>query len=63
MTHKTDVFLKPHDYELFQLSQEIDTIDDNLNRQDSHVCENSYQDGPIFTHATNPCLTFALPIS
>ena len=35
----TDVFSVQHDYDLFLLNQEIDTPSDNLNHQDTHVCE------------------------
>ena len=36
---QTDVILAPHDYELFLLSQEIDTSLDNPNLLESHTCE------------------------
>ena len=55
------VFLEPHDYELFLLSQEIDTPSDNLSHLESHTCENSCQDDPSCTHATNLGLIFTLP--
>ena len=35
----TDVFSVQHDYDLFLLNQELDTPSDNLNQQDTHVCE------------------------
>ena len=54
----TDVFLGHHDYDLFLLSQEIDTPSDNLNFQNTHVCEN---EDVILIHATNLSPTFALP--
>ena len=34
-----DVFSVQHDYDLFLLNQEINTQSDNLNHQDTHVCE------------------------
>ena len=34
-----DVFSVQHDYDLFLLNQVIDTPSDNLNHQDTHVCE------------------------
>ena len=40
----TEVFSVQHDYDLFLLNQEIDTPSDNLNHQDSHVCEQQRQD-------------------
>ena len=58
---KTNIVLEPHDYELFLLSQEIDTPSDNLSHQESHICEKFCQDHHFFTHATNLGLTFALP--
>ena len=54
----TDVFLGPHDYDLFLLNQEIDTSSDNLNFQNTHVCEN---EDVIIIHASNLSHTFALP--
>ena len=36
----TDVCSIQHDYDLFLLNQEIDTPSDNLNHQETHVCEN-----------------------
>ena len=35
----TDVFGVQHNYDFFLLNQEIDTPSDNLNHQDTHVCE------------------------
>ena len=52
-----DVFSSQHN-DLFLLNQEIDTPSDNLNHQDTHVCEN--QDD-LLIHATNLSHTFALP--
>ena len=54
----TDVFLGSHDYDLFLLNQEIDTPSDNLNSQNTHVCEN---EDDIIIHAINLSHTFALP--
>ena len=54
----TDVFLGHHDYDLLLLNQEIDTPSDNLNSQNTHVCEN---ENVILIHATNLSHTFALP--
>ena len=54
----TDVFLGHHDYELFLLNQEIDTPSENLNFQNTHVCEN---EDVIIIHATSLSHTFALP--
>ena len=53
-----DIFSSQHNNDLFLLNQEIDTPSDNLNHQDTHVCEN--QDD-ILIHATNLSHTFALP--
>ena len=53
----TDVFLEHHDYDMFLLNQEIDTPSDNLNFQNTHVCENEHV---ILIHATNLRHTFAL---
>ena len=58
---QTDIFLEHHDYELFLQNQEIDTPSDNLSHQESHNCEESCQDDPFLTHATNLSLTFAPP--
>ena len=59
---QTNVFLEPHDYELFLLSQVIDTPSDSLSHQESHICEKLSQDDNFFTHATtNIGWTFALP--
>ena len=52
----TDVFLGHHD--LFLLNQEIDTPSDNVNFQNTHICEN---EDVIIIHATNLSHTFALP--
>ena len=52
-----DVFSSYHDYDLFLLNQEIDTPSDNLNHQDTHVCEN---EDDILIHATNLSHTFPL---
>ena len=54
----TDVFHEHHDYDLFLINKEIDTPSDNLNHQDTHVCDN--QDD-ILIHVTNLSHTFALP--
>ena len=54
----TDVFLGHHGYDLFLLNQEIDTPSDNLNFQNTYVCEN---EDVIIIHATNLSHTFALP--
>ena len=48
---QTDIFLEPHGYELFPLNQEIDTPSDNVNHQESHICEKLCQDDPFFTLA------------
>ena len=56
----TDVFSVQHDYDLFLLNQEIDTPSDNLNHQDTHVCEKQGQDD-FLIHATDLCHNFALP--
>ena len=56
----TDVFSVQHDYDLFLLNQEIDTLSDNLNHQDTHVCENQGQDD-FLIHATDLSHNFALP--
>ena len=56
--HQNEFFSSYHDYDLFLLNQEIDTPSDNLNHQDTHICEN--QD-VILIHATNIGHTFALP--
>ena len=53
----TDVFLGHHDYDLFLLNQEIDTPSDNLNFQNTHVCDN---EDVSLIHATNLSHTFAL---
>ena len=57
---QTDVFLEPHDYELFLLSQQIDTPSDNLSHLESHICEKLCQFDTFFTHATHLGLTFVL---
>ena len=46
----TDVFSIQHDYDL--LNQEIDTPSDNLNHQDTHVCEEQGQDDFLFIPLT-----------
>ena len=56
----TDVFSVQHDYDLFLLNQEIDTPSDNLDYQDTHVCEKQGQDD-FLIHATNLSHNFALP--
>ena len=56
----TDVFSVQHDYDLFLLNQEIDTPSDNLNHQDTHVCEKQGPDA-FLIHATNLSHIFALP--
>ena len=43
---------------MFLLNLEIDTLSDNLNHQDTHVCEN---EDDILIHATNLSHTIALP--
>ena len=53
-----DVFSSYHDYDSFLLNQEIDTLSDNLNHHDAHVCVNV---DDILIHATNLSRTFALP--
>ena len=58
---QTDVFLEPHDYELFLLSQEIDTPSDSPSYLEHHTCEKLCQDDCFFMHATNLGLTFTLP--
>ena len=55
-----DVFSVQHDYDLFLLNQEIDTPSDNLNHQDTHVCEKQGQDD-FLIHATNLSRNLALP--
>ena len=42
----TDVFSEQHDYDIFLLSQEIDTSSDNLSHQDTHVCESEVKIAP-----------------
>ena len=56
----TDVFSSYHEYDLFLLNQEIYIPSDNLNSQNTHVCENL---DDILIHATNLSHTFALPQS
>ena len=56
----TDVFSVQHNYYLFLLKPEIDTPSDNLNHQDTHVCEKQGQDD-LLIHATDLSHTFALP--
>ena len=53
-------FSVQHDYDLFLLKQEIDTPSDNLNHQDTHVCEKQGQD-EFLIHATDLRHNFALP--
>ena len=48
----TDVFSVQYDYDLFLLNQEIDTPSDNLNHQDTHVCNKQGQDD-FLIHATD----------
>ena len=55
----TDVFSVQHDYELFQLNQEIDTPSDNPNHQDTHVSEKQGQDD-FLIHSTDISHNFAL---
>ena len=55
----TDVFSVQHDYDLFLLNQEIDTPSDNLNHQNTHVCEKQCQDD-FLIHATDLSHNFAL---
>ena len=54
----TDVFLRHHDDDLFLLNQEIYTLSDNLNFQNTHVCDNA---DVSLIHATNLSHTFTLP--
>ena len=56
----TDGFSVQHDYDLFLLNQEINTVSDNLNHQDTHVCEKQGQDD-FLIHATDLSHNFALP--
>ena len=56
----TDIFFEHHDYELFLLQKEIDAPSDNLNHQDTHVCENKDQDD-FLIHTTILQYNFALP--
>ena len=56
----TDVFSVQHDYDLFLLNQEINTPSNNLNHQDTHVCEKQGQDD-FLIHAMNLSHNFALP--
>ena len=55
----TDVFSVQHYYDLFLLNQQIGTPSDNLNHQDTHICEKQGQDA-ILIHATNLSHIFAL---
>ena len=57
---QTDVSSAQHDYDLFLLNQEIDIPSDNLNHQDTHVCEKQDQDD-FLIHATDLIHNFALP--
>ena len=54
----TDVFSVQHDYDFVLLNQEIDTPCDNLNDQDTHVCEKQGQDD-FLIHATDLSHNFA----
>ena len=54
----TDVFSSYHEYDLFLFTQQIDTPSDNLNFQNTHVCEN---EDAIIIHATKLSHTFELP--
>ena len=56
--HQQMFFLECHDYDLFLFNEEIDTPSDNLNHQDTHVCEN--QDDTL-VHATNLSHTCTIP--
>ena len=56
----TDVFSIQHDYDLFLLNQELHTPSDNLNHQDTPVCEKQGQDDYLI-HATDLSHNFALP--
>ena len=56
----TDIFSVQHVYDLFLLNQEIDTPSDNLNHQDTHVCERQGQDD-FLIHATDLSHNFDLP--
>ena len=56
----TDILSVQHEYDLFLLNQEIDTPSDNLNHQDTYVCEKHGQDD-FLIHATELCHNFALP--
>ena len=57
---QTDAFLEPHDYDLFLMSQKIDTSSDNLSQLESNVCKKLCQDDPFFNKVTNLGWTFAL---
>ena len=59
-TSPTDVFGSYHEYDLFLLNQEIDTPSDNINSQNTDVCENLYD---ILIHAPNLSHNYALPQS
>ena len=56
----TEGFSVQHDYDLFLLNEEIDTPSDNLNHQDTHVCEKQGQD-EFLIHAADLSHNFALP--
>ena len=43
----TDGFSVQHDYDLFLLNQEINTLSDNVNHQDTHVCEKASSFMPL----------------
>ena len=55
-----DVLSLQHGYDLFLLNQEIDTPSDNLNHQDTCVCDKQAQDA-LLIHATDLSHNFALP--
>ena len=56
----TDIFSVKHDYDLFLLNQETDSPSDNINHQDTHVCEKQGQDD-FLIHASNLSHNFVLP--
>ena len=58
----TDVFSVQHDDDLFLLNQKIDTPSDNLNHEDTLVCEKQGQDD-FLIHATDLGHNFSLPHS
>ena len=55
-----DVFSSQHNHDLFLLNQGINTPSDNLNHEDTHVCENK---DDILIHATNLSHTLHYPNS